>query len=52
MISIHLLPVRVLKGQKQDFFVQLFEDPLLLLLRLVQAGERRWERDLLSDKTV
>lgn len=37
----HLLPVRVVKGQKQNFLVHLFEERLLLLLRLVQAGQKK-----------
>lgn len=37
----HLPPVRVLKGQEENFLVHLFEELLLLLLRLVQAGQRK-----------
>lgn len=44
----HLLPVRVLKGQEQNFLVHFFEEPFLLLLRLVQAGQRKQKSPELS----
>lgn len=39
---LYLLLVWIIKGQKQDLLVQIFEESLLLRLRLVQAEERRW----------